>query len=159
MRSFSHLGFWPLSLLLHLLFLPWYVQVSTLTCGKSLCTQVGIRRAQAACSGGQSWGFFLLLFVLLRPAEEGGHPWACREFSHVFYCFLDHWGFLGVEVGSHHFQRWLIFWLADQQFVRCPLLSVWVCPERLLGPSKGEALCKMNKHQKHKIVKAVIVSP
>lgn len=71
-------------------------------------------------------------------------------------------------MGSHHLQRWLVLRLADQGRVRLPLVSEWVHPEQLLGPSKGEALYKMkltlhrnwafflmnNKRQKHEIVQS-----
>lgn len=57
-------------------------------CRKSLCTREGSRRAQASCHWGQLWSFFLLLVVILRSAEEGGRPQACRAFSHMFYSFF-----------------------------------------------------------------------
>lgn len=46
-------------------------------------------------------------------------------------------------MGSYHLQRWLVLQLAYQGLVRFPLLSAWVHPEQLLGPSKGEALYKV----------------
>lgn len=97
-------------------------------CGKSLRARGASRRAQAACCWGHLWSFCLLLVDILRSAEERSHPRACRKFSHVFYSSLYRQGFLRVEVGSHHLQRWLVFQLADRGLVRFPLLSVQVCP-------------------------------